>query len=622
MATALRHRGPDAIGVHDGGAMSFAHARLAIVDLVGGGQPMFNEDRRICITYSGEIYNHVELRQDLAARGHVFRTRSDTEVLVHLYEELGPDLVHELNGQWAFAIWDGRERSCLLSRDRLGVRPLYYARAGDQLVFASEMKALFLHPDVPRTIDARGLDEVFTLWTTIAPRTPFEGVFELPPGCSLVVREGDLLTRRYWQIDYPSPDPDATEDDHARNLRDLLIDATRLRLRADVPVGAYLSGGIDSSVIVAIVKRYTDARLETFSVTFDDPDLDESRHQRHVVRELGIEAHHEVRCAPEDIGRVFPDVVRAAETPLVRAAPAPLFLLSRLVHERGFKVVLTGEGADELLGGYDIFKEAKVRRFCARSPTSTLRPRLFRRLYPYLAALHAQPDAYLAAFFHARPEDLGDPLFSHAPRFGTTARIKLLFSSELRAALARRDVLADLRARLPARFCEWDPLCRAQYLETAHLLPGYILSSQGDRVAMAHGVEGRFPFLDPRIADLAARLPPRLKVRALEEKYLLKKIAADLVPPAIRARSKQPYRAFDAPSFFDWRAGKARFSYVDDLLAPQAIRDNGLFDPDAVARLVAKAKSAPLGTADGMSIVAVLSTQLVVEQLAKGKNVG
>ncbi len=611
MVALLDHRGPDERGVHVEGSAALGHARLSIVDPAGGRQPMGAADGAVWITFNGEIFNHVELRVELEKRGHVFRTRSDTEVLLRAYLEEGVDCVHRFNGQWAFAIWDGRSRRLFASRDRLGIRPLYFTRSGGGLVFASEIKALLAYPGVRREIDRVALDQVLTLWTTVPPRTAFAGVEELPPGCSLVFERGEVRTWRHFELDYSELDG-RSEDDLADELRATLIDAARLRFqRSDVPVGAYLSGGLDSAVITGIVRRFTDAPLSTFSVTFEDAEFDESEHQRRVVDFLGVD-HHEVRCRAEDIGRSFPEVVWHAEQPVVRTAPAPMFLLSRLVRDSGFKVVLTGEGSDELLGGYDVFKEAKVRRFCARAPSSRLRPLLLRRLYPYIPAIQRQPDAYLRSFFLARPEDLESPFFSHLPRWELTRRLRVFYSDETRSALRGEDVYAKLAAELPERYASWHPFCRAQYLETRYLMPGYILSSQGDRMSMAHGVEGRFPFLDHRVAALAARVPPRLQMKVLDEKHLLKRAAGDLIPPFLHRRPKQPYRAPEAAAFFDAERRAARFEWVDELLSERKLAASGIFDVEAVSRLADKARRGRVvGIKDGMGLVAILSTQLL-----------
>ncbi len=389
-------------------------------------------------------------------------------------------------------------------------------------------------------------------------------------------------------------------------MRALLFDATRIRLRSDVPVGAYLSGGLDSSVVAAMAGRLAPDRLRTFSVRFDNPEFDETAFQLEMAEALGTD-HSAVFCRPSDIGAIFPDVVRHAERPVLRTAPAPLHLLSGLVREEGFKVVLTGEGADEVFGGYDIFKEAKVRRFCARDQNSLRRPLLFRKLYPYLPKLQAQSAAYLKAFFATDLDAVDDPLFSHLPRFRSTAGAKLFFSGELRRELAGYDALDEMRAGLPAEFQRWHPLSQAQYLETAYLLPGYILSSQGDRMAMANAVEGRFPFLDHRVVEMAARIPPRLKLRGLTEKHVLREAARGLVPAAMASRPKQPYRAPDSASFCTASAP----DYVGRLLSGPAIAASGLFERKAVEKLAAKARDGrAVGFRDNVALTGILSTQL------------
>ena len=375
MIRRLAHRGPDATGFFIRREVGLAHTRLTIIDAAGGQQPMHNEDRSLWITFNGEIFNYVELRSDLIQKGHRFASRSDTEVILHLYEEEGEECVHKLNGQWAFAIWDSHKRILFISRDRLGITPLFYVHTGRAFMFASEIKALFAHPEVPRQLDLNSLNQLFTFWVTLPPRTAFNDIKELPPGHSLVVRDGQVTLCRYWELNY---EPEETEDSehltkrYADRLLELLADATRIRLRSDVPVGAYLSGGLDSSVITALVLTLNDAPVRTFSISFEDTEYDESQYQQEVVSFLGTE-HQELRCSRADIAQSFPQVIWHSEKPLVRTAPAPLYMLSGLVHREGFKVVLTGEGADEMLGGYDIFKEMKVRRFFGSRPASRSR---------------------------------------------------------------------------------------------------------------------------------------------------------------------------------------------------------------------------------------------------------
>ena len=621
MVATLDHRGPDANGIELRGAVGLGHTRLSIIDLSGGVQPMVLEDDELVVTFNGEIFNYIELRQELIAHGRRFATTSDTEVLLQAYAQWGEDCVQHFNGQWAFAIWDARRKKLFLSRDRLGKRPLFYTVSGKTFLFASEVKAIFAHPGVSKAIDPVGLDQLCTFWSAQPPRTIFAGINLLPPGHSLTVQDGKLTVAQYWDLDFSKTLDNVPARELEEQLLDLLTDATRLRLRSDVPVGAYLSGGLDSSITAALAKDLNREKLCTFSVEFENPEFDESVFQQEVVQRLGTE-HHTIRCSHDDIGRIFPQVIRHTETPILRTAPAPIFLLSKLVRESGIKVVLTGEGADEAFGGYDIFKEAKLRRFWSRQPESRMRPMLLKRLYPYMKNIQSQPPAYLRAFFGVKPQTVGHPFFSHLPRFELTSKLKAFFTPEVLAATFEHDPLLEAEGNLPIAFADWDDFSRSQYLKARGLMPGYILSSQGDRMTMANSIEGRFPFLDHRVVEFAAKLPPRLKMAGLDEKHILKNATKHLVPDSIRQRSKQPYRAPDAQSFFDTDSGMARFEYVDALLSPSAIAEAGLFDPDAVSKLVEKARTgAAIGTKDNMALVGILSAQLVVEQFVNGRPV-
>ncbi|HEX7053980.1 MAG TPA: asparagine synthase (glutamine-hydrolyzing) [Burkholderiales bacterium] len=613
MVDAVRHRGPDDSGIYLDERAGLGHRRLSIIDLAGGRQPLPSGDRALWVTFNGEIFNYVELRDALLGRGRPFRTRSDTETILHAYAEHGLSGTALLNGDFAYALWDRRRGRLLLARDRMGVRPLYYAVRDGVLVFASEVKSLLRYPGLRAELDPLALDQCFTFWAPLAPRTAFKDILELPPGHQLVAEGGRITLRPYWQLRFPPRDErvGAAEAELADEVETLLDDATRIRLRADVPVGSYLSGGFDSSATTMLARRHNGERLRTFSLEFESPELNEAPWQRAMVEALGTE-HSALHCRRADIAAHFPDVIRHTERPIVRSAPAALYLLARRVREHGFKVVLTGEGADEVFGGYDIFKEDKVRRFWARRPDSRWRPLLLRGLYPYLGSLQAQPARYLEAFFRTGLERRDDPLFSHLPRFALARRIGQLYSPALRAALDGYDPLEELRASLPAEFASWHPLSRAQYLEARYLLPGYILSSQGDRVAMAHAVEGRFPFLDHRVVELGARLPPRLKLKGLREKHLLRLALGRHLPAAIVERPKQPYRAPDAESF----AGPDAPEYVRELLSAPAIARAGYFEPRAVAHLVSKCARPPaaVSTGDNMAFMAVLSTQLLHSQ--------
>jgi asparagine synthase (glutamine-hydrolysing) len=614
MIAMLRHRGPDATAMHVSGAAALAHARLSIIDLQTGAQPMSVAQGRLWITFNGEIFNYIELREELLSKGHAFATRSDTEVILNAYREYGEDCVSHFNGEWAFAIWDATEQKLFLSRDRSGVRPLFYTQTRDSFLFASEIKALFAHSAVSKQIDPRGIDEIFTFWVTLPPRTVFKNVFQLPPGHSLTVtvKDGRARVRQYWSVSHAQTEHQerGNENELAEELLHLLRDATRIRLRSDVPVGTYLSGGIDSTVTTALVRQIAGDRLRSFSITFDDIAFDESSYQQEASAFLGTQ-HSNVSCSHADIARIFPEVIWHTEQPVVRTAPAPMFLLSQLVRQSGFKVVLTGEGADEILGGYDIFKEAKIRRFWARNLESSWRPLLLKRLYPYLQGFRQQPAASLRHFFRVTPEDLASPFFSHLPRWELTSRLKLLFSADYRAEIMNHDPLTELEETLPPDFRSWPHFTQGEYLEARYFLPGYLLSSQGDRMAMAHSVEGRYPFLDHRLLEFAARVPANLKLKVLNEKYLLKSACKGIVPDSILNRTKQPYRAPDSKCFFD--AGAP--DYVRELLSPDAIEKNGIFDANAIGVLVSKFKAGKAGSVrEDMALVGVLSTQLLATQ--------
>ncbi len=605
MTSKLSHRGPDDSGIHIDGEAGLAHRRLSIVGLSDGHQPMSDPSDNLVISYNGEIFNYVELRNELIARGRKFRTQSDTEVILHLYAEKGLDCLDDLNGDFAFALWDTRQRCMVLARDRMGVRPLFHTQRSDTLFFASEIKALLTVPGIEASLDPFALDQIFTLWAPLAPRTAFRGIWELPPGHLMIVKEGRIDQRAWWRQSYPDAGHVRLRPDAVEELRALLDDATRIRLRADVPVGSYLSGGLDSSLVSTLAARAQPERLSTFSLGFDSEEHDESKWQALMATALGVE-HTTVRCTAGDISQLFPSVIRHVERPILRTAPAPLAKLSALVHENGIKAVLTGEGADELFAGYDIFREAKLRRFCGRQPNSQWRPLLFQRLYPYLPGLQRQSPEYLARFFGAGDDRIDDLLYSHRPRFRSTSAAKLFFSPELKRELGDYDATAELASMLPADFSRWHPLHQAQYLETSFLLPGYILSAQGDRVMMANSVEGRFPFLDPRVIDFAAGLSPDMKLHGLREKHILKQAAKGLVPEAIIERPKQPYRAPDSQAFAATPPG-----YLADALSGDAVARGGLFNAAAVEKLKNKVLHQETASfRDDTAFIGIVSTQL------------
>jgi asparagine synthase (glutamine-hydrolysing) len=608
----LGHRGPDGNGYYRDRHVALGHTRLAIIDTAGGAQPLCNEDGTVWVTFNGEIFNYVELGLELRHLGHTFRTASDTEVVVHAWEEWGQECFSRFNGQWAIALWDRRTEQLVLCRDRLGVRPLFFLRLPTGLLFASEVKSIFADPSVERAFDPVGLDQTFTYWSPVAPRTVFRGVEQLEPGHYAVLDRGGFRKASYWRITFPERGREPVQDaqQNAESLRQRIIEAARLRfLRSDVPVGAYLSGGLDSSVTAAVIARYTDAPLHTFSVRFSDSGFDEGQYQKKMSAVLGTQ-HRDIVVSASDIAAVFPEVIWHAETPILRAAPAPLFMLSKLVRENGYKVVVTGEGADEVLAGYDLFREARVRLFWSRDPESVKRSRAAELLYPWMARSPGRMPAFARSFF-GRHLDPDDPALSHRPRWDSTSVIKSMLSDDLREEIGCSRT-EDVVARMPPGGEDWDPLSRGQWLEMTTLLAGYILAAQGDRMLMANSVEGRFPFLDRDVVDFCNTLPARHKLFGLEEKYLLKRAFADLVPDDILNRPKQPYRAPDAASFF----AADRPAWFDETISAQAIASAGVFEPLMVAGLMAKCERSGgenMSNTDNMRVLAVLSTQLTYE---------
>ena len=613
MLVRLKHRGPDSCGYYRDKKVALGHTRLSIIDLEGGAQPLSNEDESIWITFNGEIYNYIELKEELIKSGHVFKTKSDTETIVHAYEEWGTSCFEHLNGQWALVIWDLRKKQIIMSRDRHGIRPLYYTKHKGKIIFASEIKAIFADKSIAREFDPNGLSEIFTYWSTVAPKTTFKNIKEIPPGNYAILKEGkEIKTIPYFNISFPKKgsENNNSEKENAELLREHLLNSSKLRFtRSDVPVGAYLSGGIDSSLTSAILTHYTNTPLKTFSLRFKDSEFDEGNYQKQMAKRLGTE-HKDVAVSHKDIGKIFPKVIWHTERPILRTAPAPLFLLSELVRNAGYKVVVTGEGADEVLAGYDIFREAKVRRFVAKNPDSKIRGDIITQLYPWMERSPGSVPAFARAFF-GKSLNIEDPAFSHRPRWNTTSSIKLLLNQDFRTQMNDNNI-NELIDTLPENYKEWDPLCLSQWLEMVTLLSGYILSAQGDRMLMANSVEGRFPFLDCNLINFSNNLPARHKLLALNEKHLLKVAFKDLIPESILNRPKQPYRAPDAASFFFSDSDKD-LDWVSEITSEENIKATGIFNPIAINRLISKCKNVnglKMSNTDNMRIVAVLSTLL------------
>ena len=611
MTTALSHRGPDEEGFRSEPHIGLGHRRLSIIDLSTGQQPMCNEDGTIWVAFNGEIFNYIELRDDLERLGHAFRTRSDTETIVHLYEEYGLDAFEKLNGQFAIALWDRPRRRLILVRDRVGIRPLFHTTLPNGTVlFGSEIKALLAHGDVPAEIDPIALGQISMTWVTVPPRTPFKGIHELGPGRYLVFEAGRRMEKAYWQHEFPREGEyeERSLEHWIGEVRAVLRDAVRLQLRSDVPVATYLSGGLDSSILTAIVKAEQINDLTTYSVGFADERFDERRYQEEMIRHLRTN-HRHLFVNAADIGDAFSDVIRLSERPIVRTAPAPLLKLAEMVRADGIKVVLTGEGADEIFGGYNIFREDKARRFWARAPRSRWRSLLLSNLYGYIAR-DAREETFWRRFFATDLDQIGDLYYSHRIRWRNAEHIRRFVHPDVRAEFQTNDELfSELDSYLGDEWKHWHPLCRAQYLEMTLFMSGYLLSSQGDRMMMGHSVEGRVPFLDHRLIELAARIPPKYKLRGLNEKYILKRAFEDLLPESITTRPKQPYRAPIASCFM--RSAK---NLGARLLDPAPVEAVGLLNLGAVEALrnkIGAPPAIPVSERDEMALAFAASTQIL-----------
>jgi len=619
MIGVVQYRGPDETGVYRDDWAGLCHARLSIIDLSGGGQPLCNEDSTVWIVYNGEIYNYRELRVELEGRGHRFKTASDTEVIIHAFEEKGEACLNDFNGQFAFALWDSKRKELFLARDRVGVRPLHYTICGNRLIFGSEIKSLFMSPEVTREIDPVTLDQVFTFWTTLPGRTLFKGIKELLPGHWLKVSAGKITTGGYWEIPlYPRRGQLSNESPRQleERIQALLADSVRLRLRADVPVGTYLSGGLDSSGVTALVVRELGNDIHTFGIRFEDQAFDEGPFQKEMSGFLNTN-HHELEATNEKIGDAFSDVIWHCEKPILRTAPVPLYLLSKLVRDMGIKVVLTGEASDEFFGGYDIFKEMQIRRFWARRPGSFIRPLLIGKLYPDIFKNPILKNT-LPAFFSQNLQATDDPIYSHRIRWNNTGRSKQFFSNSIKNEIGNYSGFDELLGILPAGFNQLDNLGKAQFFEISVFLSNYLLSSQGDRVAMAHSIEIRLPFLDHRLMEFAGKIPSLWKILGMNEKHILKKSFKGILPDSIISRVKHPYRAPIHHSLLHTKSGEFHRTLLDE----KYVNNAGMFDGTMVSRLVKKLQyAAAASEVDAMALSGILSAQILhqkfVEQFSK-----
>ncbi|MFA7404713.1 MAG: asparagine synthase (glutamine-hydrolyzing) [Pelobacteraceae bacterium] len=562
MADALTHRGPDDSGFHREQHLGLGFRRLAIVDLAGGNQPLYNEDRSIVIVCNGEIFNFRELRAGLEERGHRFSTNCDVEVLLHLYEEEGCDFIPRLNGQFAFALYDTARRRLLLARDHVGIAPLFYTEADGLFLFASEIKGLLKHPAVRREVDLTGLDQVFAFPGCLAPRTMFKGIKSLEAGHFMLVDETGITGRQYWDMEYPAEGACEYKDEafYLERLDDELQKAVKLRLLGDVPVGYYLSGGLDSSMIAAILHHLVpDERRHSFSIGFARQEIDETRFQRMMAEHVGS-IHHEMRFDWPEISDGFGKMIRHAESPLRESYDTCSIALSRAVREAGMKVVLVGEGADELFAGYYGYKFDRQRLEQGGDDAF-------------------DPEAMLEA--ELREELWGDDSFVYEKNLYEFQGVReALYSDRVLQQFqdfnSVREGVID-KSKLLGRH----PVHRRSYIDLKLRLASHLISDHGDRAAFANSVEARYPFLDINLMRFVREIPPDLKLNGLTEKYLLKRLGERYVPAPIRERQKF---GFVAPGSH-YLLGQ-QLPWVRDILSRESIARQGYFNPDTVERLV------------------------------------
>lgn len=576
MCATIFHRGPDDEGFYLKNVVGIGMRRLSIIDLAGGHQPLSNEDGTIWIVYNGEVYNFLELRPELEARGHCFATNTDTEVIVHLYEELGERCVTRLNGMFAFAIWDENRRRLLLARDRLGKKPLHYALTGDGLIFASEIAAILDDPSIERRLNVEALQHYLRLWYTPGPQTMFQGVMKLPPAHTLVWEGGQTRTARYWDVDF-STKLDLSEDEWTERVLALLDDSVRRRLISDVALGALLSGGIDSSLVVALMRRHSSRPVKTFAIGFDDEAYDELPYARAAAQHLGTEHYDEI--VRPDAAAVLPKLIRHYGEPFADESCIPTYYVARMTRQHVI-VALSGDGGDESFGGYP-----RVARHVTFDPVSSLRGLMSEQARalarsPRAAGLSAQRWRGFGNELAFRVREIADPLERYANAWTVWKDgVQDILTLEVRAQVGTGQTLAALRDPWK-RSQGWDPFDRLLYLDIATYLPDD-LQVKIDIASMAASLEVRAPFLDYRLVELAASMPASFKFSNGQTKVLLRKLAAGFLPPDIVRRGKQ---GFSVP-IATWLRGELR-PMMEDLLLDAACRQRGIFEPAVVEHLV------------------------------------
>jgi asparagine synthase (glutamine-hydrolysing) len=614
-ADAMHHRGPDEEGYLQKPGFGFASRRLSIMGLADGQQPMFNEDRSVSVIFNGEIYDHDDWRRDLKTRGHTLKSHCDTEILPHMWEEYREDMFEKLNGQFAFALFDEHKQKFILARDRFGICPLYWTRTTkfgtDWLIFGSEIKTLLATGLIEPKPDRRGIDAVFNFLAVAGPFSCFEGVNILPPGKFLTIARGrpgesaKISEHAYWTMDFPDQGKEARGQDEkalVNEFESVLYAAVKRRLRADVPVASYLSGGVDSSTVVAMARDILGAAPATFTVKIRDPKLDETAQAAVISRHLNADPYI-VACGSEEIVSNYQRLLVSTEAPVTDTSCTALMLLAGKVHEKGFKVALTGEGSDEWLAGYPWYKISRVLEWLGAASGGTLDAAVRRRFFTWLGC-SKEAVAYLN---RSVPTAGGPHPFQHFYELLGASRFRF-YGPDMLSELADHDPYSDFAPDLD-RARRWHPVNRAAYWAGRIHLPGQLLSLKGDRIAMSQSVEMRYPFLDNNVFDFLAGIDPKWKLKGLTEKYLLRRVAEKWLPKSIAWRPKGMFRA-PLDGFFL----QQRLPYVDELLSEESIKKAGYFDPQAVAlwRTKYRELSSRFYQRSSMELglVAVLATQL------------
>jgi asparagine synthase (glutamine-hydrolysing) len=576
MCERMVHRGPDSEGLMMTTGVALGMRRLAIIDLVTGEQPTWNEDKSVAVVLNGEIYNYRELRHDLEKRGHSFRSASDTEVLPHLYEEYGKEMVKHLNGMFAFALWDSKRRRLFVARDRFGEKPLYWGIFDNTLLFASEPKVLLAHPAVQPSLNLQALRQYLSFDYVPAPLSIYQGINKLTAAHTLTLEDGQVEIERYWNLSFKKPKNVPSEREAAEHLRQLLTDSVRMRLVSDVPLGVLLSGGIDSSTITALAVLASTETVKTFSISFAEASFDESSYARAVATHLGTD-HHEERFSADLAANLVGEIGAWLDEPLSDPSLLPTYLLSRFTRKH-VTVALGGDGGDEIFAGYPMYLGHQIANIYARVP------RLMRRaLVEPMVRMLPVKTRNLSFDYRARRFVAGadhDPIARHHMWFGsfTAGEQQNLLTDKVKSQ-SNPDIYSEAR-RLAQECDAVDMIECMQSLDTQLYLAEDILTKV-DRASMAVSLEVRAPFLDPRVAEYAASLPRNYKLRGRKSKYILKRAVADLLPPFVARRGK---KGFGIP-VAEWLKGKLR-PLSRDLLSPERIKRAGVFDPQYVTRLL------------------------------------